>query len=52
MPTKPAVTMQDLELERAELLPSRETLNTVQSGLINLPHVLNNSLNKDSLSIF
>jgi hypothetical protein len=27
MPTKPAVTMQDLELERAELLPSRETLS-------------------------
>ena len=26
MPTAPAVTMQDLELEHAELLPSRETL--------------------------
>ncbi|HUK68723.1 MAG TPA: hypothetical protein VLW50_08230 [Streptosporangiaceae bacterium] len=26
MSTEPAVTMQDLELERAELLPSRETL--------------------------
>ncbi len=26
MPTEPAVTMQDLELESAELLPSRETL--------------------------
>jgi hypothetical protein len=26
MSTRPAVTMQDLELERAELLPSRETL--------------------------
>ena len=29
--TAPAVTMQDLELESAELLPSRETLN-VYSG--------------------
>ena len=27
MTTLPAVTMQDLELEHAELLPSRETLN-------------------------
>ena len=27
MSTLPAVTMQDLELEQAELLPSRETLN-------------------------
>jgi hypothetical protein len=26
MSTRPAVTMQDLELESAELLPSRETL--------------------------
>jgi len=26
MSTAPAVTMEDLELERAELLPSRETL--------------------------
>ena len=26
MSTVPAVTMQDLELEHAELLPSRETL--------------------------
>lgn len=26
MSTRPAVTMQDLELEQAELLPSRETL--------------------------
>jgi len=26
MPTVPAVTMQDLELEHAELLPGRETL--------------------------
>ena len=26
MSTRPAVTMQDLELEHAELLPSRETL--------------------------
>ncbi len=31
MPTAPAVTMQDLELEHAELLPSRETLS-VHSG--------------------
>jgi len=28
MTTDTAVTMQDLELEHAELLPSRETLNT------------------------
>ena len=27
MSTLPAVTMQELELEQAELLPSRETLN-------------------------
>ena len=27
MSTLPAVTMQELELEHAELLPSRETLN-------------------------
>lgn len=27
MSTVPAVTMQELELEQAELLPSRETLN-------------------------
>lgn len=32
MPTKPAVTMQDLELERAELLPSRETLSSSSSN--------------------
>jgi hypothetical protein len=31
MSTRPAVTMQDLELEHAELLPSRETL-CVSSG--------------------
>jgi hypothetical protein len=29
MSTAPAVTMQELELERAELLPSRETLCVV-----------------------
>jgi hypothetical protein len=28
MPNVPAVTMEDLELEQAELLPSRETLWT------------------------
>ena len=28
MSTEPAVTMQDLELEHAELLPNRETLCT------------------------
>jgi hypothetical protein len=48
MSTAPAVTMQDLELEHAELLPSRETLtsgfsftqvgygNTAQAGLLNV----------------
>ena len=52
MSTEPAVTMQDLELEHAELLPNRETLwstgghpsysvtnvvgNTSQFGLINV----------------
>jgi hypothetical protein len=51
MPTKPAVTMQDLELERAELLPSRETLYVAkgygiatQSGLLNVS-LLNGDLN-------
>jgi hypothetical protein len=60
MPTKPAVTMQDLELERAELLPSRETLSVTdnyptfnvtkgygiatQSGLLNVS-ALNGSSN-------
>jgi hypothetical protein len=45
MSTAPAVTMQELELEHAELLPARETLssgaqagsgNTAQSGLVNV----------------
>ena len=48
MSTASAVTMQDLELEHAELLPSRETLtsgfsftqvgygNTAQAGLLNV----------------
>jgi hypothetical protein len=45
MSTAPAVTMQELELETAELLPARETLssgvqagsgNTAQSGLVNV----------------
>ena len=52
MSTEPAVTMQDLELEHAELLPARETLwsagghpgysvtnvvgNTSQAGLVNV----------------
>ena len=45
MPTAPAVTMQELELETAELLPARETLssgvragngNTAQSGVVNV----------------
>jgi hypothetical protein len=45
MSTGPAVTMQELELETAELLPARETLsssaragsgNTGQSGLVNV----------------
>jgi hypothetical protein len=31
MSTLPAVTMQDLELEHAELLPSRETLSCSRS---------------------
>ena len=56
MSTAPAVTMQDLELEHAELLPSRETLsvhssftqvgygNTAQAGLLNVA-VANGSLN-------
>ena len=49
-----AVTMQDLELEHAELLPSRETLsvhftqvgygNTAQAGLLNVS-ALNGSAN-------
>ena len=52
----PAVTMQDLELEHAELLPARETLhsgfsftqvgygNTAQAGLVNVS-VANGSFN-------
>jgi len=59
MSAAPAVTMEELELERAELLPSRETLfvvsshntfatvaygNTEQSGLLNVA-ILNGSLN-------
>ena len=48
MSTLPAVTMQDLELEQAELLPSRETLcshygarNSVSNfGLLNGNQVL------------
>ena len=51
-----AVTMQDLELEQAELLPARETLhsgfsftqvgygNTAQAGLLNVS-LANGSLN-------
>ena len=42
MSTRPAVTMQDLELEHAELLASRETL--WQSGLVNVA-IANGSLN-------
>ena len=56
MPTVTAVTMQDLELEHAELLPGRETLhsgfsftqvgygNTAQAGLLNVS-ALNGSAN-------
>jgi hypothetical protein len=50
MSTLPAVTMQDLELEQAELLPSRETLwhggggfrvtNAGQFGLVNVGPIL------------
>jgi len=50
MSTLPAVTMQDLELEHAELLPSRETLthggrgfnvtNAGQFGLLNVGPIL------------
>jgi hypothetical protein len=45
MSTAPAVTMQELELETAELLPARETLSsgvqagsgdTAQSGVVNV----------------
>ena len=54
MTTAPAVTMQDLELEHAELLPARETLhfgftqvgygNTAQAGFANVS-LANGSLN-------
>jgi hypothetical protein len=56
MSTAPAVTMQELELEHAELLPPRETLssgvqagsgNTAQSGLVNVS-AANGSLNHDA----
>ena len=47
MSTLPAVTMQDLELEQAELLPSRETLcshgtqnSVTNAGLLNGNQVL------------
>ena len=55
MSTGPAVTMQELELETAELLPARETLssstrpgsgNTSQSGLVNVS-AANGSFNND-----
>jgi hypothetical protein len=56
MSTAPAVTMQELELETAELLPARETLssgvqagsgNTAQSGLVNVS-AANGSVNHDA----
>jgi hypothetical protein len=60
MSTPPAVTMQDLELEHAELLPNRETLWTHsggysvtqagQFGLINVGPIL--SGNAVALSVF
>jgi hypothetical protein len=40
MSTVPAVTMQDLELEHAELLPRRETLWTHSSPTVNLTNVV------------
>jgi len=55
MSTAPAVTMQELELETAELLPARETLSsgaragsgsTAQSGLVNVS-AANGSFNND-----
>ena len=65
MTTAPAVTMQDLELEHAELLPGRETLhfgftqvgygNTAQAGLLNVSLAngsLNNILSAGSGNIF
>ena len=54
MPTAPAVTMQELELETAELLPARETLssgvragngNTAQSGVVNVSAANGNANN-------
>jgi len=61
MSTAPAVTMQDLELEHAELLPSRETLwvhhgggysvtQAGQFGLINVGPIL--SGNAVAVSLF
>jgi hypothetical protein len=56
MSTAPAVTMQELELETAELLPARETLSsgvqagsgiTAQSGLVNVS-AANGSFNHDA----
>ena len=56
MSTAPAVTMQELELETAELLPARETLSsgvqagsgsTAQSGLVNVS-AANGNANNDA----
>jgi hypothetical protein len=54
MSTGSAVTMKELELEHAELLPSRETLCVCkcasQYGLINIA-ILNGSLDGNVLTI-
>jgi hypothetical protein len=57
MSTVPAVTMQDLELEHAELLPRRETLWTHSSPTVNLTNVVgsgngNGNGNHDGNGVF
>jgi len=54
MSTLPAVTMQDLELEQAELLPSRETLcshSGTQNSVTNFG-VLNGNQVLSGISVF
>jgi hypothetical protein len=59
MSTPPAVTMQDLELEQAEMLPSRETLchggggiNTTNAGVFGGLVAVGPVLSGNAVSVF
>ncbi len=56
MSTLPAVTMQDLELEQAELLPSRETLcchsGTRPTSVTQVVGLLNGNQILNGISVF